>query len=199
MRIRLRTELRKNYLDKTFLKNLANIDPAILTLMGCGIFMFFILITVDSLTGTYRLLKKTKKIISHRTSTFKKLETQAKAINEHASSYANTLGGEGAKLLAELDAIVKEQKEILSSLSAAITNWDVEEILRIESDPVVNDPSTYKDRMKRAENIIQYISGRLAEASITATKLHVPKIVKRQNTIDGLWSVGLMDKKPEKE
>ena len=126
-----------------------------------------------------------------RKRSFELLESQSNAVSVHASSYANTLGGEGAKLLAELNNIVTEQQEILTSLEAATRNWDIEEILRIQEEPTVADKELFIEKLKRAETIIGYISARLVEASITSTKLNLPKIRKSQSTIDGLSSVGL--------
>lgn len=170
---------------------LARDNPETLILFGVGVGLFLLLLMVDTLTASYRVLKKAKRILATRKKTFITLNTQAKAISDHASSYSNTLGGEGAKLISELTSFLDEQQMILSALELATQNWDIEEILRIEEEPTVSDNDVFINKLKRADTIIQYISGRLVEASLTATKLHLPKIRKAQSTMEGLSLVGL--------
>ncbi len=153
--------------------------------------LLFLIFIVDTLTGSLRSLSKAKKILKSRSKTFKLLESQSTAVCSHASSYSNTLGADGAKLLIELSEIVTEQKNILDSLQLATTNWDIDEISRIEEEPTISDKQLFVAKLKRAETIIGYLSARLAEASMSATKLHIPKIKKPQSTIEGLSMAGL--------
>lgn len=181
-------------MDKQFFKEFINLikdDPNVVILIGIGIGLFLLLLIVDSLTSSYRVLKKAKKILASRQRTFATLDNQARAISDHASSYSNTLGGEGAKLISELATFLDEQQLILSSLELATKNWDIEEILRIEEDPTISDNEVFINKIKRADTIIQYISGRIVEASLTATKLHIPKIRKAQSTMESLSRMGL--------
>lgn len=173
--------------------------PLAMPLLVVGISLFLVLVTVDTLTSSFRSLTKAKKLIKVRKKHFQLLKTQTNAVRVHASSYANTLGGEGAKLLSELTKIVHEQEEILNSLEAATRSWDIEEILRIQEEPTVANKDLFVEKLKRAETIIGYISARLIEASITSTKLNIPKIRKSQSTIDGLSSVGLAVRNPTDE
>lgn len=166
-------------------------DPDTLILFGIGIGMLLLMLMVDSLTSSFRVLKKAKRILINRKKSFTTLEIQAQAISDHASTYSNTLGAEGAKLISELTSFLDEQQTILSSLELATRNWDIEEILRIEEDPTVADNQIYITKLKRADSIIQYVSGRIVEASLTATKLHLPKIRKAQSTMESLSRVGL--------
>lgn len=181
------------------LSTLINTYSIPLSLLAVGAFLLMFLFMVDTLTASFRSLNKAKRIISSREETFNKLEAQTNAITNHASSYANTLGGEGAKLLAELRNLVEEQKMILSTLDMATKDWDIEEIMRIEEETDVSDKDAYISKLKRADIIINYISSKIMEASITSTKLNIPKIRKQQSTVEAFSEAGLFSIKGDEQ
>ncbi len=153
------------------------------------VFLCFFIFIVDVTTETIRTISQAKRIIKTRTPILLKLKKHYDTLSNQASCYANTLGGEGAKLLSEIREMIESNIRIIKILDSAISDIDIEEIKHtFKEEPYVNKDNFNMD-MKKAEKIIAHLSEKILSASATATSLGLPKIRKRNLTADSLKSL----------
>jgi len=164
---------------------ISGLDQSVIYYGGIGIGLGLLLLFIDLFSNAYRTIKKAKRKLNSEGTILEKLEGQFSVLRSHAPTYANSLGGEGAKLINELEKILSEQRDTLELLSELVYEKDLDFINNVfdkEEEFKADKPQWDK----RAENIISYLGSKILEASNKSYELGVPKSSRHDTTIISL-------------
>lgn len=114
------------------------------------------------------------------------LQNKAQVVTEQAIYYSNTLGGKGAKMIAQVQTIFKEQEEIFSKLELLLKKGSLDQAEEILSSFTLGQMS------KNGEKLLSEVAGQIASASKKASRTGVPKFRKRSDTALSLKNAGLI-------
>lgn len=137
----------------------------------------------------YKVRRKRVALEKFADSKYKKyldLRKKTQVVSDQASCYPNTLGLEGAKMISEIQGILKEQEDIFAQLDYYFDRGKLQQVEDILSSFTLNQTSI------KSERLLSEISTRIAFASEKATETKLPKIRKRNPTISSLKSAGLL-------
>lgn len=168
-----------------------NIDQDTLLLIIGGAVALLFLMILDLLTGYFKIRRKAKKKLSTEVPILEELQDQLSVIANHASLYANSLGTEGAKLLFELEGIVKEQQEILETIEICLNNNEIADLKNFYEGYDEQTPKQKKYWITRSQHLIDLLGKKIHEISERSTNLGLPKMSRRENTIENLkrWKI----------
>lgn len=173
---------------QAFLNNL-NKDTLYLALTGVITLIFIILL--DLVTKVYKTKRRAKKKIRIEGPLVEDLEERYAILSSHASMYANSLGAEGAKLLAELKQIIDEQIDTLEMLQFCIENDNIEDIQEFYRKYDELTPKQKAVWISRSNHIIQLLGNKIYEISERSTNVGLPKAKRRESTVESLrkWHI----------
>lgn len=170
---------------------ISNIDKQTLSIVLTVVITFIFIILLDLTTRIYKIKRRAKKKIKVEGPIVEDLEERFSIISNHASSYANSLGNEGAKLLAELKNIIDEQIQTLEMLQHHLETDGISEIQDYYKKYDELTPKQKAQWISRSNHLLQLLGSKIYEISERSTNLGIPKIKKRESTVETLrkWNI----------